>query len=185
MAQATGQLLGKLHLRDQVEYCKRFSDTMAMLKAISEKELAQQELNAAETKFLENLVDESNGCGGPRYLGWYPRLYYGHHDEWLRWDALVADVHTDLTSGVLHQGVGNIDLLVIAIDNGKDRMIYLGPTMSHYEFELPGANRKSDSEWRAGLRAGKSPPRPEWTREYLVPGVNPRAKRYVDSNRKD
>jgi hypothetical protein len=68
-------------------------------------------------------------------------------------------------SGVLHQAVGNVDLMVIAIDNGKDRMIFLGPTMSHYEFELQGANRKSDSEWRADLKAGTTPPRPEWTRD--------------------
>jgi hypothetical protein len=38
--------------------------------------------------------------------------------------------------------------------------------------------------WRADLKAGKTPPRPEWTRDYLVPGLNPRAKDYVDSNQK-
>jgi Protein of unknown function (DUF3160) len=193
MAQATGQLLSKVSYSEsmkhqkiaQEEYCKHFVNTMQMLKTISEKELAQQELNAAETKFLQDLVEVDRGCGGPpSYFGWYPRLYYGPRDEITRWDALVADVHTDPMSGVLHQGVGNIDLMVIAIDNGKDGMIFLGPTMSHYEFELQGANRKSDSEWRADLKAGKAPPRPEWTREYLAPGLNPRAKDYADSNQK-
>jgi hypothetical protein len=192
MAQATGQLLGKISYPEamkhqktaQEEYCKQFAATMEMLKTISEKELAQKELNAIETKFMAELVEVNRGCGGPpSYFGWYPRLYYGPHKENIRWDALVADVHTDPMSGVLHQGVGNIDLMVIAIDNGKDRMIFLGPTMSHYEFELPGANRKSDSEWRADLQAGKTPPRPEWTREYLAPGLNPRAQDYADSNR--
>ncbi len=191
MGQATGQLLGKIpypkHMEyqknAQVDYCKHFVTTMETLKAISEKELAQKELNAAETKFMEDLVEVDRGCGGPpMYFGWYPKLYYGSSDEITRWDALVADVHTDPMSGVLHQGVGNVDLMVIAIDNGKDRMLFLGPTMSHYEFELSGANRKSDSEWRADLKAGKTPPRPEWTREYLAPGLNPRAKDYVDSN---
>src|ERR1019366_7549230 len=116
----------------QAEYCKHFANTMEMLKAISEKELAQKELIEAETKFLKELVEVSYGCGGPpSYYGWYPRLLYGPGRDVTRWDALVADVHTGPMSGVLHQGVGNIDLMVIAIDNGKDRMIFLGPTMSH------------------------------------------------------
>lgn len=171
--------------KPQIEHLKHFATTMEMLKKISEKQLAQKELNAAETKFMEDLVEVDRGCGGPPdYSGWYPRLYYGPRDDMTRWDALVADVHTDPMSGVLHQGVGNIDLMVIAIDNGKDRMIFIGPTMSHYEFEVGGANRKSDSEWRADLKAGKTPPRPEWTREYLVQGLNPRAKDYVDSTPK-
>ena len=59
---------------------------------------------------------------------------------------------------VLHQGVGNVDLLLIAIDNGKDRMVYAGPVLSHYEFEMPGVTRKSDSEWKEDLRAGRLTP---------------------------
>ncbi|MBI3822097.1 MAG: DUF3160 domain-containing protein [Planctomycetes bacterium] len=193
MAGMTGKMLGTIpypesmkYQKDrQAEFCKHFATTMGTLKAIAEKELAQKELNAEETKFLGQLVEVSFGCGGPpMYYGWYPRLYYGDRDDLTRWDALVADVHTDPMSGVLHQGVGNVDLMVIAVDNGKDRMLYLGPTMSHYEFEVAGANRKSDSEWRADLKAGKTPPRPEWTRDYLAPGLNPRAKDYVDSNKK-
>jgi hypothetical protein len=72
------------------------------------------------------------------------RLYYGPRDDSTRWDALVADVHTDPMSGVLHQAVGNVDVMVIAIDNGKDRMIFLGPTMSHYEFDtfFPALQRR-------------------------------------------
>ena len=61
------------------------------------------------------------------------------------------------------QAVGNVDLLLIAIDNGKDRMVFAGPVLSHYEFELTGIVRKSDSEWGKDLNAGRLPPRPEWT----------------------
>ena len=193
MAEAAGGLIKQLNYPESMKYqkamqedfCKHFATTMGTLKAIAEKELAQKELNADETKFLGDLVEIDRGCGGPpEYSGWYPKLYYGPREEMTRWDALVADVHTDPMSGVLHQAVGNVELMVIAIDNGKDRMIFLGPTMSHFEFETKGAVRKSDSEWRADLKAGKTPPRPEWTRDYLVPGLNPRAKSYVDSNAK-
>ena len=69
-------------------------------------------------------------------------------------------------------------LLLIAIDSGADRMVYAGPVLSHYEFETPIAQRKSDAEWRQDHAAGRLPPRPEWTTSYLVPGVNPRAKGY-------
>ena len=47
--------------------------------------------------------------------------------------------------------------------------MYAGPTLSHYEFEMPGVARKTDGEWKADLLDGKAPPRPEWTRGYLVP----------------
>src|SRR5215471_15160075 len=82
------------------------------------------------------------------------------------------------TGCVLTQGVGNVDLLLVAIDNGADRVVYAGPVLSHYEFEMPGVTRKSDSEWRKDIQAGRLPPRPEWTRSYLVPGVNRDAKNY-------
>src|SRR5262249_46108365 len=120
-----------------------------------------------------------------QYNGWYPKLFYKGVEDSGKWDALVADVHTDVPAEVLGdpgcvltQGVGCVDLLLVAIDNGKDRMVYAGPLLSHYEFEMPGVTRKSDSEWKKELGASKAPPRPEWTRSYLVPGVNPRLKDY-------
>jgi len=42
--------------------------------------------------------------------------------------------------------------------------------LSHYEFEMPGVTRKSDSEWKTDVKNGNVPPHPEWTRGYLVPG---------------
>jgi hypothetical protein len=92
-------------------------------------------------------------------------------------DSLVTDIHTappdqvDLIGGVLHEGTGNVDLLLIAVDNGPDRMMYAGPVMSHYEFIVPGPSltRMADSEWQGILSAGNGPSRPEWTRSYLIP----------------
>jgi len=66
-----------------------------------------------------------------------------------------------------------VNLLMIAVDNGTDRMVYAGPVFSHYEFELIGPPaRKADSEWRGDLDQGKVPPNPDWTRSYLVPVKN-------------
>ena len=110
---------------------------------------------------------------------------YKERKDCARWDALVADVHTDVPDAVtgdpgcvLHQGVANVDLLMVAIDSGPDRMVYAGPVLSHHQFEMPGVERKSDAEWRQDARAGRLPPRPEWTRSYLVAGTNPEAAEY-------
>src|SRR5262245_19178121 len=40
---------------------------------------------------------------------------------------------------------------------------------SHYEFEMRGVARETEEEWKADLLDAKVPPRPEWTRGYLVP----------------
>jgi hypothetical protein len=170
----------------QVEFLRNFAKRVGVLRGIAEKELAQQELTAEETTFIEKTVEiVHRASGGPQYTGWYFGLYYKGVEDADRWDALVADVHTDVPDPVygdpgcvLHQGVGNVDLVLIAVDNGKDRMVFAGPAFSHYEFEMPGVTRKADSEWRKDLSEGKVPPRPSWTRSYLVPGENPDARNY-------
>ena len=70
-------------------------------------------------------------------------------------DYLVADVHTDGPSepdgdpgAVLHEAVGRIHLLLIAVDNGPDRMVFAGPVLSHYEFTKPYGTRLTDELWR-------------------------------------
>jgi hypothetical protein len=169
----------------QAAFFRNFAKQLAELKGIAEKELAQKPLTETETQVLKNIVQIHRGSGMVRYNGWYPKLFYQGPEDSGKWDALVADVHTDVPAPVLGdpgcvltQGVGNIDLMLVAIDNGKDRIVYGGPLLSHYEFEMPGVTRKADSEWKKDIVAGKLPPRPEWTKRYLVPGANPDAQRY-------
>jgi len=142
--------------------------------------LNQKELSNDERKVLEDVMQivhqEIGSASVTEYTGWYPALFYNGPEDCVKWDALVADVHTNPPTPVhgdpgcvLHQGVGSVDLMVIAIDNGKDRVAYVGPTLSHYEFEMRGVARKTDREWKADLLHAKVPPRPEWTRGYLVP----------------
>jgi len=164
----------------QVKFLRAFATQMGKLRAVAEKQLDQKELTDDEKKVLQDVMQikhVAQGCVSiPRYTGWYPALFYRGPEDCVKWDALVADVHTDVPAppimdagSVLHQGVGNIDLMIIAIDNGKDRVVYVGPTMSHYEFELPNAMRKTDKEWKKDIINAKFPPRPDYTRGYLVP----------------
>jgi hypothetical protein len=174
----------------QTQHFQNFARQLAILKGIAEKEVEGKELTKDETQFLEKLVEiQFRGSGGPFYRGWYFSLFYKGPTDGDKWDAIVADVHTDVPDSVagdpgcvLHQGVGNVDLMLVAIDSGKDRMVYAGPVFSHYEFEMPGVSRKSDSEWRKDLKEGKAPPRPAWTKSYFVPGENPAAKNYRHVN---
>jgi hypothetical protein len=69
---------------------------------------------------------------------------------------------------------------MIAVKNGADRMVFAGPVLSHYEFEVTGSPRRlSDDEWkamqwgwfpldvdRASVEGFAPPP---WTSGYLVP----------------
>ena len=90
-------------------------------------------------------------------------------------DVLVRVHAAAITRGELEwpadrlPAVVSYELSGVAVDSGEDRMVYAGPVLSHYEFEMPGVTRKSDSEWGEDLQRGWRPPRPEWTRGYLVP----------------
>jgi hypothetical protein len=168
--------LQDLHKR-QTSFFKNFAEKLAILKGIAKKQLAQKKLSESETEFLKKIVEFEDRASGKRtYSGWYFGLFYKGHQDSKKRDAIVADVHTDVPDPimrdpgcVLHQGVGNVDLLMIAVDNGEDKMVYVGPVLSHYEFEMPGVSRKSDSEWLNDIKIGKVPPRPNWTNSYLVP----------------
>lgn len=159
----------------QTKFLRHFAAQMVRLKTVAEKQRDQKELTADERKVLEDVMQFEHiriGSGGQtteRCTGWYPSLFYREPRDCMTWDAIVADVHTDPGSSILHQGVGSVDLIVIAINNGQDHVVYAGPTFSHYEFEMPGAARKTDREWKTDLLDAKHPPRPEWTRSYLVP----------------
>jgi hypothetical protein len=194
-------------IRDrQVAHLQRFADIAARLGNLAAKELAQESFTTDDQQFVGSLVVEFwsggglGGCGGgpPTYSGWYPKLFY----RTIYWDvttfdtlygsaandAIIADVHTDVPDiydcgdpgSVLHEGIGNVNLLLIAVDNGADHFICAGPVLSHYEIEVIGAPRRlSDNEWEDILIGtfpadvdpsqveGLAPP--VWTTGYLVP----------------
>ncbi len=79
--------------------------------------------------------------------------------------TIVADVHTDtnLPMEVLEEGVGYIDLILVAYKVPDGRVIIgAGPTLSYYEFKQPINERLTDEQWKEMLESGKQPRRPEW-----------------------
>jgi hypothetical protein len=165
---------------NQVNHLRLFAETVTRLQIMSQKELAQECFSTDDELFIRNLIQNvgwlSMGCaGGPAlYDGWYPRLFYRaiHWDDFDfhgiygagGFDALVADVHTDVPcpdcsapdpGSVLHQAVGRVNLLFTAIEHGSERFVCAGPVLSHYEFEVTGTPRRiSDTEWKLGSQNG-------------------------------
>ena len=185
----------------QVNHLQNFASVIARLESLVRKELAGECFAAEDERFIDTLMEDkprSFGSGGPyAYTGWYPQLFYRtiywsdaeFHGNYGcdSFDALVADVHTDVPNveppdpgSVLHEAVGRVNLLMLAVENGADRFVCAGPVLSHYELEVIGAPRRiSDEEWRGILQnnlpsdvpasrfEGLTPP--VWTQSYLVP----------------
>jgi hypothetical protein len=185
----------------QVSHLRQFAGVVDHLATLAGKELTQECFSPEDDRFIDTLMEDkpaSLGSGGPyAFTGWYPNLFYrtiywtdaefhGNYGS-DAFDALVADVHTDVPSeappdpgSVLHETVGGVNLLMLAVDNGPDCFICAGPVLSHYEFEVTvNPRRLSDEEWR-GVLGGSFPPDlepkrleglqpPPWTRSYLAP----------------
>ncbi|AKB18297.1 MULTISPECIES: DUF3160 domain-containing protein [unclassified Methanosarcina] len=128
---------------------------ISRLQAISEKELKNEELTEEDYEFIKNFGDQLDGV-------------IADVDEKARKTTVVADVHTDgNTENVLEEGVGYVDMLVVAYKLPDDRiLIGAGPVFSYYEFKQPMSDRLTDEKWREMLEANP-PKRPEWASTYI------------------
>lgn len=149
--------------KSMVMFWTEFSATMKQLQILAQKELAAQPFTSDEQAFIKKTIDiRGGGSGPPRYDGWFPKLIYGGDPA--KWKPTVADVHTDPTNGeVLQVGVGDVTFLVAAIDNEGDKMVYVGPMSSYYEFRQPAQGRMTDEEWRTKAESFDFPARPAWS----------------------
>jgi len=173
-----------------VSFYQTFAEVVEKLATICEKQANNQPLTSdggkkrysgrikdqPEVEFLKDTIEVFYGSGDPMYTGWYSSLFYKGGDDSSKWDPLVADVHTDGSDPqagdpgcVLHEAVGNVYTMLVAIDRGESVTCYAGPVYSHYEFTCPLNERLTDEEWKAVL-VKKAPPHPRWTQSFLVPG---------------
>lgn len=166
----SGPRLAELQRR-QVEFLRKMAATTGELEKLARKELAAEPFTAEEQAWLKKVIDaRGGGSGPPRYDGWYCDLFYGGGRRASEWDPTVIDVHTDPnTREALEVGVGSCNFLVAAIDNEDDRMIYVGPAYSYYEFRHPAEKRLTDNDWQQLLDTEKEPPRPTWVDSFQMP----------------
>jgi Protein of unknown function (DUF3160) len=156
--------------KHQEEYFQKMAETMGALQTLAQKELKAAPFTEKEKTFLKKTIDRrGGGSGPPRYDGWYAGLFY-KIIKCQDWNPVVADVHTDPESSTcLEVGVGDVNLGVIAIDNGPDRAVYVGPLYSYYEFRQPVADRLTDEQWQQKIATGKTPSRPSWVEAFQAP----------------
>lgn len=190
------QVSGATMYSNRLATIDQFTNTLETLRSLSEKELTKTPFNSTDVLFLQRLV-EFDYVGKRTYTGWYPMLFYKPGSEIVPQnsnggtpnqdtgdekgsdfhDPLVTTVHTDSPSpdvgdpgGILHQAVGNVQFMLIAVDNGPgDLAVYGAPVLSHYEFEQPANTRLTDAQWKTSITNNTIPAAPEWTRSYLIP----------------
>ncbi len=127
---------------------------LARLVDISSKELENEELSKDDYDFIKNFGDNLDGV-------------IADVDDKAKKTTIVADVHTDSnTEQVLEEGVGYVDLVVVAYKLPDGRILVgAGPVMSYYEFKHPMDDRLTDEAWRE-LLDSNPPERPEWTSNF-------------------
>ena len=157
LTKMTNQGLDDMGVLDPVSKARitNLEDVLSRLQAISEKELENEELTAEDYEFIRTFGDQLEGT-------------MEDVDEKARKTTIVADVHTDgNTETVLEEGVGYVDMLVVAYKLPDGRILMgAGPVMSHYEFKQPMEARLTDEKWREMLEANP-PAKPEWTSTYI------------------
>lgn len=148
---------------------------LAKLEGVARKELDARPTTPEEQDFLARAIDKRGsirvGSGGvPCYDGWYGELLYGDAAKSCQWDPTIVDVHTDpTTKRTLEVGVGDVNFCVMAIDNQEDRMVYVGPVYSYFEFLHPAEDRLTDQRWQQMIAHGSVPERPLWTSVFQAP----------------
>jgi hypothetical protein len=154
----------------KVAFFEGFAEISRLLERLARKELDAVPFTPEEELFLQKTIDRSGGGSGPpRYDGWYPKLIYGSPDAW---KPTIADVHTDpFTGKALLEGVGDVNFLVVAIDNQGDRAAYVGPVYSYYETTGPVSARPTNEQWRARIEAANLPERPPFTQVFRAKPV--------------
>ena len=117
---------------------------------ISKAELENEELTDGDYEFIRNFGANLDS------------VVSGVNDEGKE-TTIVADVHTDDNTGlVLEEGVGYVDLILVAYIVPDSRIIVgAGPVFSYYEFKHPMDDRLTDEKWKEMLEM-EPPKKPEW-----------------------
>jgi hypothetical protein len=166
-------------LRDRIlAYLDRLETTIKQLETLARKELEEQPFTSKEEEFLRQVIviQRYYTCwpqeGVPTtYDGWYPQLFYAGPERSDEADPTVAPIHTNLDPklgpvAVLYAATGQVRPMVVAVDSGDDRAVYVGPVGSYYEFIEPLGTVWTDEMWEQRLRQDPPSP-PGWWRPYV------------------
>jgi RNA polymerase sigma factor (sigma-70 family) len=165
-----------------------FEKLLERLLAISEKELANEELKEADYDFIRNFGEQLERVvvtSNPQRLKALQEerrkaFQAGNIDrlnaiqEQINLESsptmkttVIADVHTEgNTNQVLEEGTGYVDLGVFVYQQPDGRLVLgAGPVLSYHEFKQPMKDRLTDEGWRELLKKGNVK-QAEWTKAY-------------------
>jgi hypothetical protein len=135
---------------------EKLETVLLQLKTISEKELSGTPLTRDEYNLIWNFGFTLES------LVTFETAVESEVDENV---AVVADVHTDVNTGmVLEEGVGNVFIIYVVVNVEGRIFLAEGGVFSYYEFLQPMSNRLTDEQWQAM----EKPDLPEWTRSFII-----------------
>lgn len=145
---------------------ERMDSLLSFLLDVAQKELAGQGLSQDEYERLKYIGGELEvmtlAAADPQGEG----APYFTEDEQA---ALVADVATDPNGQALEEATGYIFEIYVIVPDGRGRLnIAKGGVYSYYEFPWPISDRLTDEAWRAMLKDGRAPGRPDWTTSFIA-----------------
>jgi hypothetical protein len=167
-----------------LSYFLHLQNVANRLQIMAEKELRLEPFSEEETQFLKDIVvsQKTNSmCGrtSKEWDGWYAELFPWYSERNLEdWSEsspyVVAQVHTNpntqfiLPPGVLHVGTGRVATILLIVDTDEGQTIYVGPSLTYYEFIEEGypPPRLSNTEWAERLLGGLPPEPPSWTQTF-------------------
>jgi hypothetical protein len=159
-----------------LHYLDGMGKTMAHLRAIAERERANQPLTGEDLEFVNHMVSLDGRDAvctvevDPN--GWYAELYYEQKTA-LWHDPVIADVHTQPTDEagnnvghVLHVATGKPVLAEFRLkhDGGAHTQTYRGFVSSYAELVTDNFQRLTDEEWKQRIEKRMVPP-PSWLAE--------------------
>jgi len=122
----------------------RMEEVLLTLKAISEKELTNKDLEKNDYDFIK-------GIGGTleslvTFSAAETEKITSETDTKME---VIADVHTDgNTAQVLEEGVGKPMNLLVVVKESGDLYLTSGAIFSYYEFKHPMSDRLTDEKWQ-------------------------------------
>ena len=146
------------------EKLRSFENLLTSLKTISQKELEGKILSDEEYQLIWNIGSElfSLKQFSPEIM---QKITSGT-DERI---DLIADVHTDLTTGkVLEEGVGSPFNILVIVNDGKGKRLCHGGLFSYYEFKHPLDDRLTDEKWQKMASEDQRPSQPDWVEGFTV-----------------
>ena len=139
---------------------EQMESLLLSLKAMAEKELANQTLSEEEYKLIRDIGDTLESI--TTFTVEVEQEITSEADERM---AIMADVHTDVNTGqVLEEGVGDAFFIYVVVPIESKLVVARGGVFSYYEFTQPMSDRLTDESWQA---LEPKPELPVWMGSFI------------------